>query len=126
MFTAYAAAPLAIVPYPIDQRGLHAAFGPNYAPESVAPLSMESTMAFATMPTPPVDPLTKVTSSELEAAGIDERELDLESLFGTARSKQRRKRVKLDHLSQEEKSLRRYSIEIFVRVSLVFGSIKFY
>ena len=108
MFTAYTAAPLAIVPYPIDQRGVHAAFGPNLSSESIAPRSIESTMAFATTPTPPVDPLTKVTSRELEAAGIDEREFDLESLFGTARSKQRRKRVKLDHLSQEEKSLRRY------------------
>ena len=65
-------------------------------------------MPFAPTPTLPVNPLSKVSSRELEQAGIDPREFDLGTLFGAARNKQRRKRVKLDHLNQDEKNLRRY------------------
>lgn len=108
MFTVTLSAPQAMTPHPMGRRGLHAAFGRNYALEPAANHSMDSMMPFAPTPTAPVNPLTKVSSRELEQAGIDPREFDLETLFGAARNKQRRKRVKLDHLNQDEKNLRRY------------------
>ena len=76
--------------------------------EPAASHAMDPNMPFAPTPTPPVNPLSKVSSRELEQAGIDPREFDLDTLFGASRNKQRRKRVKLDHLNQDEKNLRRY------------------
>lgn len=115
MFPLSSTAPQAIAPFPNGRRLVQAAFNHNSL-EPATSRTIDAMMACAPTPTPPVNPLTKVSTRELEAAGIDKREFDIESIFGGARSKQRRKRVKLDHLSQEEKNLRRFGVHVAHRI----------